>query len=195
MNGIEKITQLIESDAQAEIDEILHAAKEEAAKITASYQKQADAMTESLTAGNEKAAAEREERLVSTAQMEARKIQLSAKQEVVEETYRRALKKLCAMPDEQYIDVIAALLVKASSKGNEEVIFSPEDRKRGKTAISKANKSSGGHLTLSEDSQPICGGFILKDQAIEINCTFDTLIELQRTESLGAVAKKLFPES
>ena len=35
MNGIEKITQRIESDAQAEIDRILGEARDEAARITA----------------------------------------------------------------------------------------------------------------------------------------------------------------
>ena len=84
MNGIEKITQLIESDAQAEIDRVLGDARDEAARIAAQYQAQADAEAAELAAKNEKAAAEREERLVSVAQMEARKVTLGAKLEMVE---------------------------------------------------------------------------------------------------------------
>ena len=98
MKGIEKITARITQEAQAEIDRTLADAREQAAQITARYQAQADAEAASLAARNEKAAAEREERLVSVAQMEARKVALAAKQEMVEQVYRRALEKLRSMP-------------------------------------------------------------------------------------------------
>ena len=43
MNGIEKITQRIQADAQAEIDRVLSEARAQAAEITAGYKAQADA--------------------------------------------------------------------------------------------------------------------------------------------------------
>ena len=230
MKGIEKITARITQEAQAEIDQVLSDARSEAAQITARYQAQADNEAASLAARNEKAAAEREERLVSVAQMEARKVTLAAKQEMVEKTYALALEKLCSMPDERYAEILAGLLVKASSTGQEEVIFSPEDRARvGKAAVAKANEALAksvapelpkelmeskvgaiinkvaagvsaiaqgtAMLTLSEETRPIHGGFILKNGNIEVNCTFDTLVRLQKAETAGAVAKKLFPEA
>ena len=193
MNGIEKITQRIESDAQAEIDRILGEARDEAARITASYRAQADAEARDLEAKNERAAAEQEERLVSAAQMKARKVQLAAKQEMVEKAYIQALDKLCAMPQEQYVAVLANLLVEASSNGREEAVFSKEDREQvGKAAVEKANQISGKQLRLSEETQPIRGGFILKDKNVEVNCTFETLVRLQKAETAGAVVKTLF---
>jgi len=193
MNGIEKITQRITAEAQAEIDRVLGAAKEEAAQITARMTAEAEAVAAELAAKNEKAAAEHEERLVSAAQMEARKVQLAAKQEMLEKAYERALEKLCAMPAEQYTAVLAGLLVKASSTGSESVIFSAEDREKvGKAAVEKANADSGKQMVLSDETQPIRGGFILKDQNVEVNCTFETLVRLQKAETAGAVAKKLF---
>lgn len=193
MNGIEKITQRIESDAQAEIDRILGEARDEAARITASYRAQADAEARDLEAKNERAAAEQEERLVSAAQMKARKVQLAAKQEMVEKAYIQALDKLCAMPQEQYVAVLANLLVEASSNGKEEAVFSKEDREQvGKAAVEKANQISGKQLRLSEETQPIRGGFILKDKNVEVNCTFETLVRLQKAETAGAVVKTLF---
>ena len=193
MNGIEKITQRITAEAQAEIDRVLGAAKEEAAQITARMTAEADAVAAELAAKNEKSAAEHEERLVSAAQMEARKVQLAAKQEMLEKAYECALEKLCAMPAEQYTAVLAELMVKASSTGTESVIFSAEDREKvGKAAVEKANAVSGKQLVLSDETQPIKGGFILKDQNVEVNCTFETLVRLQKAETAGAVAKKLF---
>lgn len=228
MNGIEKITGRITADAQAEAERVLSSAREEAARISAKYKAQADAEGADLAAKNARAAAEREERLVSVAQMEARKVQLAAKQEMVEKAYAQALEKLSRLPEEQYVQVLADLLVQASSTGREEAIFSPEDRERvGKAAVARANEiltkqaapgvpqgdsavtnllskvaanvaamaKGTAMLTLSKETRPLKGGFILKDENVEVNCTFDTLVRLQKAETAGMVAKKLFPEA
>ena len=39
------------------------------------------------------------------------------------------------------------------------------------------------------------GGFVLKNGSVEVNCTFDTLVRLQKAETAGAVAAKLFPQA
>lgn len=193
MNGIEKITRLIQSEAQTEIDAVLTKARDEAAAVLARYQAQADAEAADLKFKNQKAAAEREERLVSVAQMESRKVMLQVKQEMVEKAYDLALEKLCSMPDDQYVGVLANLMIKASATGREEVVFSETDRiKAGEAAVEKANQISGKQFVLSEETRPIRGGFILKNQNIEVNCAFDTLVRLQKAETAGTVAKKLF---
>ncbi len=192
MNGIEKITQQIEAETQREIDRILGAAKDEAAKVAAQYHAQAEGEARELAAKNEKAAAEREERLVSAAEMEARKVQLAAKQEMLEKAYALALEKLCAMPHEQYVDVLAGLLEQASSTGTEEAVFSEKDRSAGEAAVKLVNERSGKQLRLSSETQPIRGGFILKNNNVEVNCAFETLVRLQKAETAGAVVKTLF---
>jgi len=195
MNGIEKITAKIEAEAQAEIDQILSDAQAEAERITQDYRRQAEEEARQTAARNEKAAAEREERLVSVAQMESRKVKLGAKQEMVEKAFRLALEKLSAMPREQYTEVLADLMVRASSTGKEEVILSKKDHDTvGKAAVEKANQASGKSLKLSRETREIPGGLILKDRSVEVNCAFDTLVRLQKAETAGAVAKKLFPE-
>ena len=196
MNGIEKITQRIETDTQAEIDRILGDARAEADDITDRYQAQANNEAAELAAKNQKAAAEREERLVSTAQMEARKVGLAAKQEMVEKAYALALEKLCSMPDEQYVKTVADLLVQAAPNGRGAVIFAPAERERiGEAAVRAANeKLHSGKLTLAEETRPLKGGFILSDGKVEVNCSFDTLVRLQKTETAGEVAKRLFSE-
>ncbi len=195
MNGIERITQRITSDAQAEADRILGDARAEAARITAEFQAQADGENKELSERNRRAAQEREERLVSMAQMEARKVLLAAKQEVVEKAFALALDRLCAMPEDRYVAVLADLMAQASSTGTEEVVFSPKDKKKvGKLAVDKANAASGKHLTLSKETAEIRGGFLLKDRNVEVNCTFETLVRLQKGPASGAVAKLLFPD-
>ena len=196
MNGIEKITQRIEAEAQAEIDRILSDAKAEAEKVTAAYQAQAAAEAAELEAKNQKVAAEREERLVSSAQMEARKTALAAKQEMLDKAYELALEKLGSMPNDKYVETVAELLVQAAPGGHGTVIFAAAERDRiGAAAVALANEKLGnGALTLAEETRPIKGGFILSDGKVEVNCAFDTLVRLQKTETAGAVVKQLFPE-
>ena len=91
MNGIDTIIQRLNTDAKAETDALLEKARQEAAAVAARYQAQADKEVADLAARNERLAAEREERLISAAQMEARKTVLAAKHAVMEETYAKAL--------------------------------------------------------------------------------------------------------
>ena len=227
MNGIAKITERIEGDAQREIDAVLNAARAEAEGITQRYQAQAGRESADLVARGEKAAAERVERLGSVAQLEARKLALAAKQEMLDRAFELALQKLCTLPDEEYIDLLAALTVKAAQSGKEQVIFSRKDRSRvGKAVVTRANEmlakqvapklpdeltdtkagaildrvvtgasailAGTGMLTLAEETRPIRGGVILSDGDVEVNCTFETLVRLQREAMSGEVAQALF---
>ena len=227
MNGIEKITQRMEDDAQREINEVLNAARAQADELTRRSREQADKESAAIVARGESAAAEREKRLESMAEMESRKLVLAAKQEVLDEAFTMALEKLCTLPDEEYIELLAALAVKAARTGREKVIFSQKDRNRvGKAVVTKANDALArkvapklpgdltdtragaildkvvtgasailagtGMLTLAEETRPIKGGIILSDGDVETNCTFETLVRLQRENISGEVAKVLF---
>lgn len=234
MDGIEKITAKIAADAQAEIDALTAQAQAEADKITAGYKAQAQALKQELEVKGKKAAAEREERMASVAQLEARKAELAAKQVLLDRAFDRALEKLCAMKGKEYIELLAGLIAEASSSGQEELIFSQADRaKVGEAAVARANellaKKAGiqapevktgkgkldavvekvgkavttaaaaargvAALSLSQETRDIRGGFILREGKVEVNCAFETLVRLQRTEMAGQVAKALFGES
>ena len=194
MNGIEKLTQQITADAQVEIDAILAEAQASADAIAADYAQRAEkAAAERLAKGTE-AAAQREERLISMADMERRKDLLAAKQDMVGKAFDKALEQLCNLSDAEYVAMLTKLAVAASNSGKDQLIFSQKDRTRvGKDVVIAANEAlNDGHLTLSEQTRPMRGGFILSDGAIEVNCTFETLVRLQRGEIAGEVANVLF---
>ena len=111
---------------------------------------------------------------------------------MIDKTYALALETLCAMPEDQYTAVLAELLVAASSSGTEEAVFSAKDQKVGKAAVEQANAASGKQLKVASETQDISGGFILKDKNVEVNCTFETLVRLQKADTAGTVAKMLF---
>lgn len=192
MNGLERITSRIEAEAKSEIRTIVETGRKEISAAVDGWVQKIEAERRELAERNEKAAAEREERLKSAAEMDARKTILATKQELVEAAYDKALDQLCALSGQEKIDLLADLLVRASFSGTEEAVFSAADSADGAKAVEKANAASGKKLTASKDTAPIRGGFILRDKNVEVNCAFETLVRLQKAETAGAVAKILF---
>lgn len=196
MNGIEKITQRLNAETQSSVDSILSEAKSKAAEVEAGAKAEAEKISAELRLRGARNAADREERLISVAQMEARKIILAAKQEMMEEAFSKALADMCGASDEVYAKTCANLLVKAAPDGTGEVIFAEAAKEGvGAKAVSMANELlSGGKLTLSDKARPIRGGFILVKGNVEINCSYETLVRLQKSEVSGELAELLFPE-
>lgn len=193
MTGIEKIIDRILGDAQAEVDATLSQAKAQADEITAKYAAQAEREYKDLTAKGAAAAAERESHLNSSAQMEAKKLMLFAKQEMLDKAFEEALRQLNSLPDDQMTALLAKLAQRASTTGTEQIILSGAVKDRlGKAVVAKANKEGNLHLTLSQQSGPFQGGLLLSDGDVEVNCTFDTLVRLTRGEISGQVAQALF---
>ncbi len=226
MEGIEKITAKITQDADAEIARLAQETEEKVRAIGEAAQAQADRESAGILERGRQAAAERLERLSSAAKMEQRKLELSAKQEVLGEAFDLALKKLCALPEAEYVALLTRLALEATSTGKEQLVFSPKDRARvgkqvvvavnealvsqvvpempsalggkvgaflGKVVNSTAAAITGtGMLTLSEETRPIQGGFIMVDGDVEINCAFETLVRLQREQMELKVVQALF---
>lgn len=141
MNGIEKITGQIDADIQKEIDAISAQAQAQAAEIGAGYDRRAQEQVQATLERGRREAALRRERLGSVAQLEARKLVLSTKQDLVGRAFDLALQKLTELPEADYIALLARLAVDASRTGQEQVIFSQRDRARyGKQVVTQANE-------------------------------------------------------
>ena len=195
MNGINKITGQIDADIQSEIDALMDQTRAQADEIAGRYEAQAGQEAGALLERGRAAAAEHEDRLVSTARLEARKQILAAKQELVGQAFDQALEQLLALPEEQYIALLADLAAEAAATGREKVAFSQKDRTRyGKQVVTRANDILGekGHLTLAEGTRNIRGGIILEGDRVEVNCSFEALIRAQKESETAEVARILF---
>ena len=195
MEGIEKITAKIAQDAQDEARRVREEARAQAQAILDQARTQAEQERDAILARGRRAADERLERLSSAAGMERRKLELAARQEVLGEAFDLALEKLCALPEEEYVALLTQLVLKASSTGREQLIFSPRDRSRiGKQAVVAANEAlaGAGMLTLSQETRDIRGGFVLVDGDVEMNCAFETMLALEREKLERQAAEMLF---
>ena len=215
MDGIEKITARIRADADAELAQLREQTEAQILEIQTQSKTQADQERTAILARGRRAAEER------------RKLELAAKQEVLSEAFEQALEKLCALPEEEYIQLLTGMVLQAVSTGREQLVFSPRDRSRiGKQVVVAANEAlvkevapelpdsladsrvgallgkvvnsaaaqitGTGLLSLSEETRPIRGGFILVDGPVEVNCSFETLFRLQREKLEKQAAEILF---
>ena len=104
--------------------------------------------------------------------------------------------RLIGLPEEQYVDFLAALAAKASVTGEEEILLNARDRAAvGGKVVEAANaRLSGGKLTLAEDCGEFAGGLILRRGNVEANCTAELLVELCRGEMSSELAGMLFEQ-
>ena len=196
MNGIEKITEKILGDAQAEAAAILADAKKEADGIVASYQAEADEQKQKLAEAAQVQAAEQERRIISSAELDARKAILARKQALIAQAFDATKKKITTMDEPSYIDFLCTLAAQSVLDGKEEVVLSAEDsQKFGQKVVDGANKilqdaGKVGELTLSNENRPIVG-LVLKGRDLEVNCALDTVINLLKDDLSAEVAKAL----
>ena len=140
MNGLEKITARIETDMMAEVEAIRKDAETRAAAIRAEYEAKAKAEADAAVQAGKEAAERQLERLESAAKMDAKKELLAAKQACLDEAFETARKKLASLPEDEYVELLVKLVVKAAKTGREELIFNAADRERvGAKVVAKAN--------------------------------------------------------
>lgn len=195
MNGMEKITARMKEDAARSLSELNAQTEQELRRIREESAARAEKERETAGGHAHLAAQERYERLCSAAEMETRKLTLSAKQEVLAETYDRALEILCSMPREEYLSLLVHLLKAAGGKGDEKIALSAKDRdEMGETLVERANKELNAHYTLAGEAADIRAGLMLISEECDVNCSFETLLALSREKTERGAAKLLFVE-
>lgn len=195
MNGMEKITARMKEDAARSLSELNAQTEQELRRIREESAVRAEKERETADERAHLAAQERYERLCSAAEMETRKLTLSAKQEVLAETYDRALEILCSMPREEYLSLLVRLLKAAGGKGDEKIALSAKDRdEMGETLVERANKELNAHYTLAGEAADIRAGLVLVSIDCDVNCSFETLLALSREKTERGAAKLLFAE-
>ena len=194
MKGTEKIIAHIRADAEAQSSAVLAQAEQRCAEIRGVYEQKAkDAYAEKIRAGV-KANQDRLESMDRLTKMEGRKAILALKQDMVSESFDRAVEQLVNLPEEQYVALLARLAAQASVTGDEEIVLNARDRAAvGDQVVAAANAKLGdGKLTLADETGSFKGGLILHRGNIEANCTAELLVELCRGDMAAELAQVLF---
>lgn len=193
MNGLDKIIARMEADTRVECDALAANAAGNADAILRDYQAQADAVARDSAQRAETQAAEHLEHLNGSSQLACRQRVLAAKQQLIDEAFARAAQALTALPQAEYVDLLASLAAENGS-GDEELLLSKTDRDAvGAAVVEAANaKKPGAAFRLSEETRDTGGGLVLRRGRVELNCSFTEKLRQLRQEESSAVAQLLF---
>lgn len=171
---VEERAKAILSQAEEKAKAIVDCAKSEANTFKTEQLKKLDGEKDAVLSRRE-----------TVANLEARKIILGAKQDIIDEVFSRALKKLVDTPEKEYQDMVVGMLdyaedgdivtVKKSCKSMlPKVFFTSYAKLKG---IKLGYNTAGGNFE---------GGMILSNGKVDKNFTFEA--------ELGELREKLMPE-
>ena len=221
INGLNKITDKILSEAQAKADQILADAQAECDRINAEYAERAEKIRSDISTEAEKGGMGYVARIRSTAATSKRNLLLQTKSDLIDGVFASVLEQTRTLELDKYNEILvgllsAALLEQIESEeisrtlyGEEEalapecyeVIFNQRDRDRsGKTVVEGVQNHLSGkvapeklaRLTLSSQSANIDGGLILRCGSVESNCSLSILFAQLRESLESEVARTLF---
>ena len=196
--SVNNITSKILKDAEGRKESILATAEEEKNKILSKKVASARELEKEILEKAESEAKSKKERVISGAKLKVRNEKLAAKQEVIEEVFSKSVEKLCELKNDQYIKFIKDSILALDIDGNETLILNENGQKLiNKEILSEINselkaKNLKGEITISDKIGSFRGGFILEKNGIEVNSTFEALVDSLRDELEFEVAQVLF---
>lgn len=132
----------------------------------------------------------------SVAQLEARKMRLAAKQEVIESCFEEAVRRLCDLPEADYIALLEKSIGKLDVQEGELLLNRKDRAEIGPKLLERLQKSGkAGALVLSEETINAAGGFVLRAGTVEINSTLEVMVDAVRDDVTPAVIRSLFGEN
>ncbi len=198
MKGTEKIIAHIENDAKAQAQAIIDEANRKAEEVRSAGEKAAQEAYDKLIREGKAECEAMLNRKIRMAEMEAKKEVLGAKQERVVETFAKSVSLICTLPREEYAELFAKMAAKVSVSGTEEMYFCKNDKDEcGQRIADRANEllaaqGKVGKLTVAEGAVNICGGFVLIENGIELNCSAEMLVDRCHKSMVAEVANALF---
>jgi V/A-type H+-transporting ATPase subunit E len=97
------------------------------------------------------------------------------------------------MPEDKYLSFLAQEIVKIPNcEGS--IVLNAKDRENiGERLVKTVNEKLGAEkVALSKNTVKSSGGFVLKRGNVEINSTFETLLDSMKDELTGEIANALF---
>lgn len=193
MSNVKNITSKILKDAEAGKENILAAAEEEKNKILSKKASAANEIAQEILQKAEADAKSKKERVISSAKLKVRNNKLAAKQEIIDEVFEKSINKLTELSKEQFLNFVKNSILSMNLTGKQTLILNETGLKFvDDSFIDELNKEAKATIALSKTTGNFKGGFILENNGIEINSTYEALVSSLRDELEFEVAKVLF---
>ena len=169
------------------------ATTEEKNKILSKKASAANEIAQEILQKAEADAKSKKERVISSAKLKVRNNKLAAKQEIIDEVFEKSINKLTELSKEQFLNFVKNSILSMNLTGKQTLILNETGLKFvDDSFIDELNKEAKATIALSKTAGNFKGGFILENNGIEINSTYEALVSSLRDELEFEVAKVLF---
>lgn len=195
MSALDKIIESIKSEAEARAAATLRSAKAEAARITAEMAESTELECEQIVAQGREEALMLDKIASSNAELKGSMLMLEVRQEIISQILSDALAHLRSLDADEYFAVLTRLAVSNAEQGEGEILLSQEDKARLPQNFCtelNAQLKPGCTLCVAHDTVQTGGGLVLRYGGVEINCTFESLIEDKREQLGDRLSKAIF---
>lgn len=114
---------------------------------------------------------------------------LNKKNEIINQVFNSILEKLSTLSDNQYTALMQKYIEQLSD--TQGVLMTNKNKK---SLLEQAVKKSGKNISISNQTINSSGGFIFQSDKIDINYTFESLIDELKHQHALTVAQMLFNE-
>ena len=205
--SIDKITSTILAEAEQEKERLLAEAQEQCDQII----KEANEKAEKITADMVRKGNEEKDKIIerrrSVASIDAKKITLKKKQEILDECFTGAIDRIVNLPREEYVDYLVRVGVNSEMYGGLLTFNQKEHDSVAEEVIQKLNEATDEmrkqkygdrpypeRFELNPESEPMTGGFWIRYRLTYADNTVGTQIDMIRPKIAGEVSKELFGE-
>lgn len=187
----EAIIDKILSDANLKGDAIIGEANEKANEIISLAANQCKDYLYKSKTEIDRLTLEIDERSRSVAELDARKLLLAAKAQVLDSVYAKTLEKLRNLDKEQYSALIFSMLENAKD-GDVVTVSEREKAIVTKESLADFAKKKGISLTLADKFGDFDGGVIISENGVDNNFTLEVEVALLREQTETKIAKEIF---
>lgn len=192
--SLAQITDKIEKDAKAEAERILAKAREDEAKIKSEADAEVKKLEDASQSRFDKERPEIFRRREIVARLDINKLKLGSQRRLINDVFDGALANLRSLDRNKYLALCTGLLKKAVKSGSEVIEFSRDEKYLDRSWVEHFNKEHDTEITVSDKKGDFSGGFVLSDGRIDINCSWEMLIQSAREQMETKVVKRLFPQ-
>ncbi len=194
MNSSKVILDKIINDNTAIINENIKRANDTASEIISKAQADADAQVADFKSGLKAEYNEILRRGEVVANLDAKKILMSAKSKAVDNLFQKTLEQLALLDKKKYLAIIENLLKKYAEDGDIVIISSQDKGKITQKFVDDIAKKMGIKLSLAKDFGSFNGGVILAGKNSDKNLSFDMELLQLREECETQISSMLFEE-
>ncbi len=192
MGALENITERIKKDAKKKATETINQAKSDANDILLSARKTLDREKKNVEMETEKTIKIQRNRAISEGKLEARKMMLNAKEEVISRAFELTTDKLRNLDTSQKEQYLGAAMRGAVKELGGDVFALCNARDQ--ATVSKIASVVDSRIKVSSEGVDYLGGVVIKakDGSAQINATFEGVLERKRNDLRKEVAEILF---